>query len=204
MNGFTWCTTTSLVRSTNTFFSCLACSQFTDCISCLTRQRILFRFLQIDAFLLFHTCLSFIMSEYVSFLCSMFLPSFHSSVLLQAQQSDPPTHFQSPGRHTIYCLHDLTSQTFLFWFQQTIGFLPVYLCLSLNMSEYVSLQFFIRLQSFHPSVLQQGQQINHGPLTKRVSSIILVCKSNANSHLFVVKHSCLFDPVQVPPTSHLN
>ena len=54
----------------------------------------LFRFSQAIVFSPFHTCLSFVISEYISFLlCSVFFPSFHPSVLPQAQWSNPPTHF---------------------------------------------------------------------------------------------------------------
>ena len=102
----------------------------------------------------------------------------------------------------IACMTCLTSQTFLFWLLQTIAFLPVYLCLSFNTSEYVSLPCFIHLLSFHPSVLPYSHQSSHGP--KRINFVILVCKSNPHCHLFVDTHSCLFDQVQAPLTSHLN
>ena len=93
MAGFTWCTTASQLRYTNTFFSHLTGKKFLDCISCLTTERILCRFEQTIAFSSFHICLSFIMSEYISFLCSIYLQSFHLSVLPQARQSNPLWHF---------------------------------------------------------------------------------------------------------------
>ena len=62
----------------------------------------------------------------------------------------------------IACMTCLTSQTFLFWFLQTIAFLPVYLCLSFNTSEYVSLPCFIQLLSFPPSVLPYSHQSDPG------------------------------------------
>ena len=63
------------------------------CITCLTKQRSLFRFSQKIAFLPYHTCLSFIMYEYVSSPCSLFLVSFCPIMLPLAQQGNPPTHF---------------------------------------------------------------------------------------------------------------
>ena len=139
-HSLSWCTTAFQVRSTNTFFSCLASAQYADCMTCPAIQRI------------------------------------------------------------------------LFLFKQLIAFSPVHICLSLNMSEYVSFLCFIHLQSFHHSVLPYTHQSNHGLPTKMVSSTILVCKSNLSSHLFVSTHSCLFHsstqnlhcPVQAPPTSNLN
>ena len=93
MAGFTWRTTAFQLRYTNIFFSRLTGKKFSDCISCLTTERILFQFEQTIAFSSFHTCLSFIMSEYISFLCSIYLQSFHLSVLPQARQSNPLWHF---------------------------------------------------------------------------------------------------------------
>ena len=111
---------------------------------------------------------------------------------------------QLVGAQFTVCMTCLTIQTFFYWFLQIIAFLLLYLCLSLNRSEHVSLLCFIHLQSFHPSVLPQVQQSNHGLPPKRVGSIIVVWKSKPNSYLFVGRHSCLFKPVQAPPTSHLD
>ena len=81
-------------------------------------------------FLPFHTCLSFVMLEYVSFLCSIYLQSIHTNVLPQAQQSDSPTHFSSLAIAKFAdCMTCLALQMFLFWFRQTIEFFPVYFCL---------------------------------------------------------------------------
>ena len=126
MTGFNWCTTASLVRSTNTIFQSPADAQFADCITCLTTQRILLWFSQTIAFSPFHTCLSSTISEYVSSLCSVILPSCHHSVLPQAQQRNTPTHFQSPqlpGWRTIYCLKDLPHLTDIFVLDSTDNFI---------------------------------------------------------------------------------
>ena len=87
----------------------------------------MFWFQQTIAFLPFHKCLSFIMSEYISFLCSIFcnlsIPVFFHrlsrtihlhifSRLASAQFAD--------------CMTCLTLQIFLFWFQQTTAFSLVY------------------------------------------------------------------------------
>ena len=117
MAGFTWFEIASVVRSTNTFLSHLTGASFAGGITCLTTQRILFRFSQAIVFSPFHTCLSFIISEYISFLlCSVFFPSFHPSVLPQAQWSNPPTHFLVawPARNLLFA--DLPHLTDIFDF----------------------------------------------------------------------------------------
>ena len=91
--GFTCSTTASPARSTNTFFRPLTNAQFANCITCLTTQIVLFRFSRTMVVSFFHTCLTFAMYAYVSSLRSVFLPSLYPSVLPQAQQSNPSTHF---------------------------------------------------------------------------------------------------------------
>ena len=85
----------------------------------------------------------------------------------------------------------LTLQTFLFWFLQIIVFWRVCLCFRFNTSEYTSVPCFIHLLSFYPSVLPQDQQSNHGPPSKRISSIILVCKSTPREQ-FLCWHTFMF------------
>ena len=138
---------------------------------------------------------------YVSFICHCSIPVC-SCRLSRAIL----THIFSrlAGAQFIACMTCLTLQKFLFCFPQTITFLPVYLCFILNTSEHVSLPCFMHFYSFHPSVPPSARQSDHGPPPNRVGSIILVCESNPNSHLFVGTHSRLFNPVQAPTTSHLN
>ena len=47
------------------------------------------------------------MSEHVSFTFFLYLPFLHAIVLPEAQQSNPPTHFKSPGWRTICWLYYL-------------------------------------------------------------------------------------------------
>ena len=74
------------------------------------------------------------------------------------------------------CKTCLTIQRILFQFEQIIAFSLVHTCLTLFKTN--SFLCFSHLQSLHPSVLSCAQQSDHGPSPKRVSSIILVCKSN--------------------------
>ena len=85
----------------------------------------------------------------------------------------------------------------------------------LRFHQFIYVWVLVLLNMFHsdvsfisslsiPSVLPQTQQSDHGPPPKRVCSIFLVCKINLNFHLFVGTDLCLFEPVRVPPTSHLN
>ena len=108
-------------------FSGLANAQFAHCISCLTLQVFLFWIQQIIAFLPFHTCLSFIMFEYVSFLCSIFC---NLSIPVFFRTLSRAIHLHNFCRLACAqfadCMACLTLQTFLFWFQQTVVFSLVY------------------------------------------------------------------------------
>ena len=116
------------------------------CITCLTKQRSLFRFSQKIAFLPYHTCLSFIMYEYVSSPCSLF---WYHSVPLCSRWLSRAIHLHIlsclAGAQFTVCMTYLTLQIFLFWFPQTNAFSSVYLCLNSNTSEYVSRPCFIHL-----------------------------------------------------------
>ena len=65
------------------------------------------------------------------------------------------------GAQFIVCMTYPTLQTFLFRFLQIIAFSPVYLYLSFNTSQYVSLPCFIHLLSFHSSVLSRATMDRH-------------------------------------------
>ena len=95
------------------------------------------------------------------------------------------------------CMTCLAIQRILFPFEQTIAFSPVHICLSLNMSEYISILRFLHLQSFHPSVLPYTQQSIHGLPTKMVSSTILGGKSDLSSHLSAHIHVCFTLPHKI-------
>ena len=104
--------------------------------------------------------LSLDMSKHVSFLCFFNLPFIHPSVLPKAQQNDPPTHFQSSGRRTVYWLQYLPRhQLFCFSLNRHCIFASsLFTFLSLNIYEHVSFPCFNHLPFFHPTVLHQAQQ----------------------------------------------
>ena len=188
--GFTWCTTASLVRFTNIFFSCLPDTQFADCINCLTTQRNLFQFSQTIAFWPFHTF------EFCYFwIC--FIPTFHVFAIFLSQSAPACSAEQQTNIFLVTWLaHNLLfawpaspHRYFYFGFKRQLHFcqfIYIWVWICLNMFH----SWFFHSQSFYPSVLQQAKHSNHRPLPKRVSSTILVCNSNPNSYLSIGTHSC--------------
>ena len=105
------------------------------------------------------------------------------------------------GAQFVVCIIYFTLQTFLFCFQQTVAFSPVQLCLNLDTSEHFSrpcCNVFIAVYSHRP---------NRATMDCHLKGSVPLCCARAIRfpiYLFVGTHSCLFDPVQAPPTSHLN
>ena len=131
--------------SANTFFNHQVGTQFADCSTCLTTQRILFWFLQTITFLPFLTCLSFIMSGHVSFPMSHSFAIFPFQYALAGSVEQPTSTFlvawlehnfafllawRTHNLLIAWLAYHLTE--FMFWFPQSIAFLLVYFCLSFN------------------------------------------------------------------------
>ena len=95
----------------------------------------------------------------------------------------------------------LTLQTFLVWFLQTIAFSPVYLCQFIRLNMLQSYVLFICNVSIPVCPIGSAE----GPwTTTQKGRLHCLGLQEQSKFSFVGTHSCLFDPVLAPPTSHPN